>query len=263
MICLTGDVHQAGTGDAYHSRFSEVKIAKKYLEIANKKSLKVTLFFTGRTFEKEWDDIKPLLEYSNLEIGAHTYNALRPTKIHWIFKLLTGSYYGPYLFQKIDVARTLRIITEKTGRNIVSWRTHCYASDKWTYEILPKFGIRVVSDEVKNVPYPRKMDNGLISLPINVLPDHDHIFHGIRTPSYVRKELYPDGLSSESYNVREWLEIVKWQVKNIDEKGGIATLLVHPICMQVIDRLESFKKLCDFLSDYDGIFVRDALRYVK
>lgn len=291
MICLTGDVHHMRARS--HRELvgsTEVEIAKKCVEIAEAHDVKVTLHITGQTFEEEYESVIELLGYENLEIGGHTYSALKPRVLHYSFGLVSSSYYGPRFYQSIDIKKTVNIINKTTGRRITSWRTHAYASNENTFKLLNRYGIRVVSDEVRrDALFPRKTTNALVSLPINVIPDHEHIFHGITTPEYVSKEsysrplqiaksyaaralrinvwkrrnVYTDDFTSKSYAIGEWFEIVKKQVQNIDDKGGVATILAHPVCMQVADKLQTFRELCDFLSEYDGIFARDALRTVK
>ena len=158
VICLTGDVHHSSLGNLEQNFISssEARIAIKYLEIAQKYDLKVTLFITGKTFKDDWEDVKELLEFNNLEIGVHTWSALRPIWLHKVFKLLTNSVYGPRFYQKMDIRKTIHIIEEKTGQRPVSWRTHSYASDYNTLDILEMKGISIISDEVNaNSFYPK------------------------------------------------------------------------------------------------------------
>jgi len=248
------------------TELSEAKISEKYLEIAEKHRIKVTLFITGKTFEEETNDAKTLLGYKNLEIGGHTYSALRPRLIHSLYNRLGFSYYGPKYFQRRDIEKTVKIIREKIGRAVVSWRTHGYVSNNTTYSLLPRYRIKVISDEVKRsllFPYRRK---NLIFLPINVLPDHEHIFHGCRGHEEVAR-LYAigwtDDFGPESYKVEQWLKIVTRQIKMIIEENGIATLLVHPLCMEVSDKMRSFRELCKFISNYETLFANEVVSFAE
>jgi hypothetical protein len=47
-------------------------------------------------------------------------------------------------------------------------------------------------------------------------------------------------------------------VEQIEQHGGIATILAHPLCMEVADRMESFAALCRFLSRFKTGCVSDV-----
>ena len=40
----------------------------------------------------------------------------------------------------------------------------------------------------------------------------------------------------ESYPIEAWSELVRTQVQAIEERGGLATVLMHPLCMFIADR---------------------------
>lgn len=266
MICLTGDVHHASLntkGQKYLPlKKTEAVLARRYLEIAEAYKVKVTLFMTGRLFLEEWNSIRELLKYDNLEIGGHSFNAFQSKLLHLgVFKFFTGSAWGPRFYQKWEIIKTIQIIKERTGSSILSWRNHAFIHDKNTYEILNKCGIRIISDEIKrDAFFPYIVHENLISLPINTLIDHNHIFHAYRSPAYVAKEKWTgDDFGNQSYNIEEWGILVQNQIRNIVERKGIATILAHPICMYLSDKFKTFEALCKFISSFQTIFAKDVL----
>jgi len=73
MICLTGDVHHSSLR-INESRFiacgdSEVKIAQRYVELIEKYAVKATLYICGKCFIEEWDDLRPVVSSSVVDIG--------------------------------------------------------------------------------------------------------------------------------------------------------------------------------------------------
>ena len=138
MICITGDIHHSmgNNPEQKHSPFSESQLARKCADIFQDNDLKNTFFITGQAFHDDWEIIKQLHRISSVELGGHTFSALQPEYLHMLFKLTTGSYYGPAWYQQHDIKRTIDIITKKTGKQITSWRTHAFLSDATTFKIL-------------------------------------------------------------------------------------------------------------------------------
>lgn len=286
MICLTGDVHHRSMNSLnqnyFNSSDNEVKLAQTYLEIAEKYNLKVTLFITGRAFTEEFDDIKELLKFKNLEIAGHGFNANLPD-FYYRFKLFTKNKCG-YLFSKQyykfnklmtlcghesyirkDIERTLNIIKEKTNLQVNSWRSHAYTHSDKKMDMLNTLGLTVVSDDInKNALLPQEYCENLTSLPINTMPDHDHIFHGARTRQYFSKGKWKGtNFGSQMYDVDQWLDIIKDQITKIVNNQGIATISAHPECMYLADKFNAFEKLCQFLSQYQSIFAQESHQYLK
>jgi hypothetical protein len=265
MVCLTGDVHHMsmkGIGQRYLPvGKTESQLATDYLLIAREYGLKVTLFLTGKVVEEEWDEVERWLDWQDVELGGHTYQALTPNLVHWrLFKLVFGSPWGPAAVQERDVTRTVAIIEKRIGK-VVSWRNHAYAHDKHTPGILSRHGVKVWSDEKsadKFLPY--KVDgHDLLSLPINVMPDHEHIIHAHRTREINRGG---DCFGNKSFPAAVWLEIVKNQITHIVRNNGIATILAHPICMYQIDGFALFRDLCKFMSAFRSITANEV-RYIE
>ena len=264
MICLTGDVHHMSlhtTGQQYlGSGLTEIITGIEYLKIAKRYSVKVTLFLTGKSIIEEPENVKKLSQFENVEIGGHTFSANRPKWLYKGFKLL-GVKNGPKFYQRRDIEKTIKLIKDVTGKNCISWRNHAYWEDKNTIPLLEKTGIKCVSNEVSpNLLWPRKIGNGsIISVPINVMPDHEHIYHGERTKELISTlDLSHQPFGAKQYTINEWFEEVKKQIVNILKKGGIATILAHPICMKVSDDFVTFEKLCEFLSHYNTVFMREV-----
>lgn len=270
MICLTGDVHHPSleSSDQKWSKKSEAALAVNYANIAHKYGIKVTLFITGRTFLEDRMEIKNLLGYSNLEIGGHTWSAFRPQWLHKFFRVFLKSNYGPKVYQRRDIERTISIIRKTIKSNPLSWRTHGYASDFKTLELLEDTSIKVVSDNVDDGKVMPEHLGKLVSLPMNVLPDHEHLYHGPRTEEEVENYLKRGGsyeITNKSYYIDDYFRIVKEQVEKINEKNGIATLLLHPICMKVADDFKNFEDFCKWVSEksYKTIWCKEATQHVR
>jgi hypothetical protein len=139
--------------------------------------------------------------------------------------------------------------------------------DENTYGILVRCGIRFISDELSwDKLLPERTPEGLISHPMNVVMDHDHIYHAHRTPEYVAAQKRIGGFASdpalESWPIDEWARIVERQVAEIERRGGIATVLMHPLCMFLADRFAAARRLLDFFSQFVSLWASETERYV-
>lgn len=271
MIVLTGDVHHMSmeTRDQRYLTDTEPRITETYADIAERHGLKVTFFATGKALEEEPSVFKRLAQREHVELGGHTYYAFQPRWLYnWIFYRAFGLFglkNGPAAYQNWEIRNTIEQFQQTTGVRIRAWRDHAYRHDKNTYRLLTDNGIEVVSDDVgPEWTRPYLHDEGIVSLPVNVMPDSDHMYHGYFTPtttdgwSLQRSTFSPDMMYPE-----EWLERVKRQVLSTIETGGVATLLVHPAPMQMIDDFSTFDKLCSFLTDFESMHVTEAANYVK
>ncbi len=254
-VVLTGDVHQAiGSADQRFVVCSEAALAVDYARIAARHGVKVTLFFTGRAIVEDGADTRALLAMTNVEIGGHGWDALRPRWWHGLLNWLTGSPHGPSWLQRRMIRCTCSAIERYTGQPVRSWRSHAYRHDGNTSHLLAEAGITAWSDEVQfEHNSPRLHPTGVVILPINTLPDHENMYHGARTPEFVAAE----GRGS-SYPPDMWCDQVCAQVERIVSAGGIATILAHPICMKVADDFATFEQLCAFLSSYPSLFASEA-----
>jgi hypothetical protein len=255
MICLTGDIHHGSlrTGNQLHSDVSEVELAGRFLDILRGSGVKATYFVSGKTFAEEWPVLRPICEDPSVEIGGHTYSCFEPVLFHRASKKLLGSYNGPRAWQRWDVTRTIDIVRQKTGRTIRAWRNHMYMHQGATDEVLAEAGIRICSDVVSATasgPYFRRSD--LLEIPINVIPDHEHLYHAERTPEWVRawqaRYRWSDAFGSASYRVDEWAEIVLDQLRRNEERKALSTVIIHPITMYLCDGFVSVRKIVDYIA---------------
>jgi len=280
MICLTGDIHHSSlrTNDQNYldyPRETEAKVSCEFTQILSRYGLKVTFYTTGRTLADEWEDFKPIAESRCVEIGGHTYDGLPQSRIKvWACGLAgrkASSHaptHGSRRKQKHDIERMVRIAQERTGRRITSWRSHGFLSDRHTYGLLAEAGIQAISDEMSlTKTQPAKTPEGLVSHPINVIHDHDHLYHAHRDEDFVRKAKATgygsDVFGNESYAIEDWGEIVEEQVARIQEKGHVATILMHPICQYLADEFKTAERLFRFLSRYENCCASDLIAMVE
>lgn len=257
-IVLTGDVHQElGTEEQKFADKSEAALACTYAQIAANHGLKVTLFFTGRAIVENDNDARAILAMNNVEIGGHGWDALRPRWWHLMLRVLTGSPHGSDWMQRRMIQRTCSVIENHTGESVRSWRNHAYRHNRQTPYLLAATNIKVWSDEVNlDRMMPHRHPSGTLALPINTLPDHENMYHAERTREHVIAK--NRGLS---YSPEVWCNKVSTQVETITSTGGIATILSHPICMQIADDFKTFEHLCRNLSKHPSIWARETLNY--
>jgi peptidoglycan/xylan/chitin deacetylase (PgdA/CDA1 family) len=276
MICLTGDIHHSslGTNDQRfvdYPRDSEIKIAVRFARLVQRYGLKATFYVTGKTLAEEWEDFRPIAEAEEVEIGGHTYDGLPANRMARLWYRMRGlcppshGYrHGSRRKQKRDIMRTVGIIKEKTGRDVLSWRSHGLVRDRNTYPLLAECGIRMISDEISDTKYvPEETPEGLLSHPMNVLPDHDHLLHAHRDREFVEKAKQrgygADCFGCESYTIDGWGEIVKQQVDRSEHSGGVATVLMHPVCQFLADGFKTAEVLLKLFSRHETVWARDLL----
>lgn len=270
MICVTGDLHHAAlrTGNQQHSDVPEIVTAQRWLDILRESKTKVTYFVSGQAFDDEWPDLRPLCDDELVELGGHTYSCFTPALFHRASKKLCGSYNGPRWFQRRDVEKTIAAIRRRTGRTIRVWRNHMYMHGPYTYDVLRECGIEVCSDVVSaTATGPVWARAGLIELPINVIPDHEHLYHAERTPEWVatwqRRYGFRDAFGSESYKVDQWAALVLAQIEENEARGALSTILLHPITMHLCDRFASARKILDRVRVSETVHASDVYRLAK
>jgi peptidoglycan/xylan/chitin deacetylase (PgdA/CDA1 family) len=269
MICLTGDVHHSSLriNDQQHigdPQLTEIRIAQQYVKLLEKHGVKATLYICGRCFTEEWDDLAPVVASPLVEVGGHMFNARFPRECFDAYGEQTGLWNGPRWYQDWDIRRNVEVVREKTGRQIVSWRAHSYKVDRNTYELMAAHGLKLTSDTVeKDNLWPRRIEAGIISHPMNVIPDHDHLYHAHRTREYVERinaQGYgADEFGAVSYSIEDWGDLALRQAAAIDDQGGVATVLCHPICMWLADRFKTFEHLLECFTARKTIFARDII----
>ncbi len=273
MICLTGDVHHMSLR-INDQRFipdsgdTEVKIAGRYVELLDKYGVKATLYVCGKCFTEEWDDLKRVVSSEMVEIGGHQYRARQPRPWFDWYGAMTGNWNGPRWYQSWDIRKTVEVCERKTGYRIVSWRNHSYMRDKHTPELLTRYGIRLISDQIRSSQLlPEVVDRGLVSHPLNVIPDHDHLYHAHRTREFViaanARGYGADEFGATSYTIEQWGDLVLEQVAKIERQGGVATILAHPLCMFLSDRFATFTRLLKDLAGRQCVWARELTSELK
>ena len=255
-VVLTGDVHHSiGNADQAFTHRSEAALAVDYATIAARHGLKVTLFFTGRAVLEDGAAARALWVMDSVEIGGHGWNAFKPRLWHGMLRRVLGSPHGPAWLQQRMIRRTCITLQRCTGRPVRSWRNHAYRHDGETPRLLAAADIRVWSDEVnpdRRHPYGDR--SGVVVLPINTTPDHEYVRHGAWP-----RESATLQWGGPAYDADEWRTRVCAQVETIVQAGGVATILAHPLCMQILDNWATFERLCAFLSDYPCLHAHQAV----
>ena len=100
---------------------------------------------------------------------------------------------------------------------------------------------------------PYRHQDGVTILPINTTPDHEHLFHGGQT-----EETIPPARRSQYYVADAWRERVVQETETIVGRGGVATILAHPLCMKVVDDWRTFERLCSELSGYPSAWATET-----
>lgn len=265
MICLTGDLHHSSlrTGNQSHCDVPEIEVAYRYLQMLEETGVNVTFFVSGKSFVQEWPLLQRICEHPLVEVGGHNYSCFTPPLWHRASKKLFNSYNGPQWYETWDVQRTIDVIRERTGKTIRSWRNHMYMHGPNTNEVLAKCGIEICSDGViAKSNGPTKESGGLWSMPINVMPDHEHIYHAERTPEWVehwvRRYGWSDDYGPESYYVEDWTERVLDELRRHEESDVLSVMIIHPITLYLSDRLKSFRRILDFLSSCRTVKLSEA-----
>jgi hypothetical protein len=227
-------------------------------------NIKATYFISGKCFEEEWSRLEEICSNPDLEIGGHTYHCFMPELWHRGWNKLIGSYNGPRWYQSWDIAATKRIIQRKTGRVIKSWRNHMYMHGPYTEQALADNDIYICCDQVRR--YGRLFDQhqtGVINFPLNIIPDHEHLYHAERTREWVQEWVarynWSDDYGSASYEFDEWFEIFKQEILWREQQGIVSHLLIHPITIYLCGGLGALRSVVDFLADFESSQVTDLI----
>jgi hypothetical protein len=289
-LYITFDIHGPGEGgvdEAYLREefgLTELQAASEISRLADTHGIPVTFFVSGRAAAQEPQLTKALAERDSVRIGGHTYRSLRPTWLHLLFDRVTGSFYGPRIFQKYDIDRTLTTLEEISGRPVRSWRTHSFQGDETTLEVLARSSVTHVSERVGPSSGERRTRNELTRIPVNTPPDYDHLYRGWFKPTNVERDLEvrdqlfraPAAYSSLAGAKRLAIEVTKkitgfqpprkafgerwmhppayrrWLLGEVERRldtVGFATVLLHPATMMLADELETADQLLRQLSE--------------
>ena len=264
MICLAGDIHHASlkTGNQSHCDITEIQVAQRYLNMLEEANVKATFFISGKCFEEEWRDVKPLCDNPLIEVAGHGYNCFKPDLWHRCWNKINGSYNGPQWYQRRDARKTIDIIYQKTGKTITSWRNHMYMHGPFTEQVLHDCGIKICSDGVqRDTNGPIAHSSGILNFPLNIMPDHEHLYHAERTPEWVdqwvKRYNWSDDYGSASYQIEEWTDGVLAELHEHEEKGIISNMIIHPITLYLCDRLNSFEKILEFLAAHKTVHMNE------
>lgn len=270
MICLTADLHHMSlkTGNQMHSDKTEMSLAGEFVKMMEERDIKGSFFITGRSFDEEWDEVRPIVESPNIELGGHTYEAFEPALLHRIWNKLTGNYNGPFAYQYYDTKKTIDAIYQKTGKRIKIWRNHMYMHGPNTEKVLKKLGIEICSDGVTKENYHlQEHPDGIYNLPINIIPDHEHIIHAERTPEWIAewqaRYNWSDDFGPDSYYIDEWAQMVLEQLKANEAEKKLSVMIIHPITMYLADKFESVKHILDYIATRETLFMGDLPKLMQ
>jgi hypothetical protein len=251
------------TQDQSFLRGTEIDSARTYVEIASRYGVRKTLFITGKCVVEESDKIRSLIMDDTLELGGHTYFAFKPRLFYKLSNRILKLKNGPYFVQMLDITWTIRAFLKYLNYDIISWRNHAYRNDRNSPKILHKSGIEYFSDACSPDFIQPFREFSLIYVPINVLPDHDYIYHGSRTQgSFDETVLLKSAFKVSAMPIDKWFEIVATQITRVVDMGGVATILAHPSCMEIADNFKTFQKLCEFISQYENLCISEIEKYV-
>ena len=266
MICLSGDLHHMSlkTGNQAHCDITELQVAQRYLAMLEEAGVKVTFFISGKCFAEEWEDTKPFCERPLVEVAGHNFDCFEKELWHRVWKKVNGSYNGPAWYQKRDAEKTIRIIKEKTGETIQSWRNHMYMHGPFTEAVLAGAGIKICSDGVvKDSNGPTRHPAGILNFPLNVMPDHEHLYHAERTQEWVEQWVkrynWSDDYGPESYHVEEWTDRVIDELQQHENDGVVSNMIIHPITLYLCDKLKSFERILEFLANHQTVHMAEVI----
>lgn len=263
MICLTGDIHHSSlrTGNQQHCDISEIQVARRYLKLLSRAQVRTTFFISGKCFVEEWDELSPICDHPLVEVGGHNYSCFCPESWHRFWNRAIGSYNGPAWYQELDVRRTMRAIRQRTGKTVRCWRNHMYMHGPHTERVLQRCGVEVCSDGVSRQGRPERHSTGLINFPINIIPDHEHLYHAERTPEWVDRWVerynWSDDFGSRSYYIDEWTDLVLAGLRYNEQRGIVSNLIIHPITMYLCDEFRSFERILHFIADRQTVHMGD------
>lgn len=270
MICLTGDLHHMTlrTGNQAHCDITEIQVAQRYLDMLADAGVKVTFFVSGRSFAEEWPDLEQICRHELVELGGHNYYCFKPELLHRISKKLCGSYNGPYWYQRWETRKTVDAIYNKTGKTIGCWRNHMYMHGPHTEKVLAECGFDVCSDGVqRDSTGPQWHADGVFNFPLNIMPDHEHLFHAERTPEWVewwtKRYNWADDYGPDSYYIEDWTDRVLDELQRHEDEGVMSNMIIHPITLYLCDRLKSFERILDFLASHETIHMSEAVAQAK
>ena len=262
MICLTIDVHQQtlGTGNQKHSDRGELRCAQDFLELCEERKIPFTMFTAGRCLTDQLDEMAPFFNNNLVELGGHTWDCYQPELVHRIYnklhKIVWGcaNFKGPSFYERRDIQKTIDIIEQHSGQKVRCWRNHQYVTGPNTHSLLAKAGVLLCSDDYEPGGQ-AQVSGGITTVPITILPDHEHLYHAERTVEWVAWWQKRYNRDTPSYFIDEWTKRVIKQIDDSEKRGVTSVLLIHPITMYLCDKYKHLNSLLDriALADTDQI----------
>jgi hypothetical protein len=247
-----------GTRDQAYLDCTELEAAIEYAEIAAEYEVPVTLFCTGKCVHEEPERMAKLAAMDNVELGGHNYWAFT-TPVHKAWRALekvtggrVGSWMGPRAFQTYEIRKTIDAFAG-LGVDVRCWRDHAYRHDKYTHDLLSDLGITHLSDAVEPSGKVRH-ESQIVTVPINTMPDHEHIYHSYLTPSSDAEREFEGPFGSKAYSITEWRD----RVIKASRISTVGTVLAHPACMKIADEFEVFIDICVAVSDLDTRYLSEV-----
>jgi hypothetical protein len=248
MIYLTADVHQRNLGNNESKLLSKtpMELARTYSEICTKYKIKHTIYIVAIALSENKTITKYLMDNEYVNLGVHTYSAFRiPFFRNRIIHKLYRRAYKYWIIQKMDIKLATQIF-KQYGIKASHWRTHAYASNKHTEKLLKEMGYKTISD-VKKRDGEIKLTNGLLNYPINVISDHEYLVHGSNANTDLN-----DPFFSKRLEAKEWLKEILWQINQNERNGKSSTILIHPECMEILDKFKTFEAFCKEISNLEN-----------
>lgn len=238
------------------------------MELLEPLDARVTFFVSGLSFVEEWSDLRPVATHPLVELGGHNWSCFQPELLHRISNKLFGSYNGPAKLQERDARRTIKVIEDHTGVQVEAWRNHMYMHGPFTEAVLAKCGIKVISDGAqKDSAGPKWDQRGLYHFPINVIPDHEHIYHAERTPEWVarwrRRYDWSDDWGSGSYFPDDWARIAIEDLDRNAEAGIVSNVILHPITMYLCDKFSPMRTVLEHLRGWEFVHMMEVVEQQK
>ena len=108
---------------------------------------------------------------------------------------------------------------------------------------------------------------GLFNFPLNVIPDHEHLYHAERSPEWVawwlERYKWSDDFGPESYYVEEWTDIVLDCLRRNEERGAVSNMLIHSITLYLCDRFASLGRIVDFLASRETVHLGEVVERAR
>jgi hypothetical protein len=135
----------------------------------------------------------------------------------------------------------------------------------YTERVLARCGLDVCSDGVRRSSTgPQEHPEGILNLPINVIPDHEHLYHAERTPewveAWVKRYNWSDDFGSDSYYIDEWVELVLEGLRENESREALSVMIIHPITMYLCDRFAGVTRILDYLANRQTTHVSTVCR---